>query len=121
PGVGGAGRLLPAVRLVRDPPAPGRDGHRRVRSRAAVADVGHLRRHPAGRVGVLLAAARVPRRKLVAIVDRFFLANLLVFFALLQLWFQREWVARAFFVWTTVFNLFVVSVFWSVVSDVFRP
>ncbi|HYV43365.1 MAG TPA: NAD-dependent epimerase/dehydratase family protein [Myxococcaceae bacterium] len=72
-------------------------------------------------MGVLLAAARVPRRKLVAIVDRFFLANLLVFFALLQLWFQREWVARAFFVWTTVFNLFVVSVFWSVVSDVFRP
>jgi ATP:ADP antiporter, AAA family len=68
-----------------------------------------------------LVAARVPRRRLVAIVDRFFLANLLVFFVLLELRFQREWVARAFFVWTTVFNLFVVSVFWSVVSDVFRP
>jgi ATP:ADP antiporter, AAA family len=68
-----------------------------------------------------LAAARVPRRKLVAIVDRFFLANLLLFFVLLQLQAPREWVARAFFVWTTVFNLFVVSVFWSVVSDVFRP
>jgi len=68
-----------------------------------------------------LAAARVPRRRLVAVVDRFFLANLLGFFALLQLGVQREWVARAFFVWTTVFNLFVVSAFWSVVSDVFRP
>lgn len=68
-----------------------------------------------------LAAARVPRRRLVAIVDRFFLANLLVFFVLLQLRVRPEWVARAFFVWTTVFNLFVVSVFWSVVSDVFRP
>jgi len=66
-------------------------------------------------------AARAPRRKLVAIVDRFFLANLLAFFALLALGFQRQWVARVFFVWATVFNLFVVSVFWSVVSDVFRP
>ncbi|HVE87698.1 MAG TPA: MFS transporter, partial [Myxococcales bacterium] len=68
-----------------------------------------------------LAAARVPRRTLVAIVDRFFLLNLVAFFALLQLKVGREWVARAFFVWSTVFNLFVVSVFWSVVSDVFRP
>ena len=32
-----------------------------------------------------------------------------------------EWVARAFFVWASVFNLFVVSLFWSVMNDVFDP
>ena len=32
-----------------------------------------------------------------------------------------EWIARAFFVWLSVFNLFVVSVFWSFMADVFSP
>lgn len=31
------------------------------------------------------------------------------------------WVQRAFYVWLSVFNLFVVSVFWSFMTDVFRP
>jgi AAA family ATP:ADP antiporter len=30
------------------------------------------------------------------------------------------WVGRAFFVWTSVFNMFVVSVFWCFMADVFR-
>ena len=29
------------------------------------------------------------------------------------------WVGRAFFIWTSVFNLFVVSVFWAFIVDVF--
>jgi AAA family ATP:ADP antiporter len=32
-----------------------------------------------------------------------------------------EWVARGFFVWLSVFNLFVVSVFWSFMADLFTP
>jgi AAA family ATP:ADP antiporter len=32
-----------------------------------------------------------------------------------------EWVARVFFVWLSVFNLFVVSVFWSFMADLFTP
>jgi AAA family ATP:ADP antiporter len=32
-----------------------------------------------------------------------------------------EWVARGFFVWLSVFNLFVVSVFWSFMDDLFTP
>jgi ATP:ADP antiporter, AAA family len=32
-----------------------------------------------------------------------------------------QWTARAFFVWLSVFNLFVVSVFWSVMADLFTP
>jgi AAA family ATP:ADP antiporter len=31
----------------------------------------------------------------------------------------RIWTARAFFVWTSVFNLFVISLFWSVMADLF--
>jgi ATP:ADP antiporter, AAA family len=33
---------------------------------------------------------------------------------------QNVWVGRVFFVWVSVFNLFVVSVFWSFMTDVFR-
>jgi AAA family ATP:ADP antiporter len=32
-----------------------------------------------------------------------------------------DWVQRLFYVWLSVFNLFVVSVFWSFMADVFRP
>ena len=32
-----------------------------------------------------------------------------------------EWVARGFFVWLSVFNLFVVSIFWSFMADLFTP
>jgi AAA family ATP:ADP antiporter len=66
-------------------------------------------------------AARLPPRRLIAIVYRFFLGNLLLFFALFQLTNAQVPVARAFFVWTSVFNLFVVSVFWSFMADIFRP
>jgi len=32
---------------------------------------------------------------------------------------QQTWLARSFFVWVSVFNLFVVSVFWQFMTDVF--
>ena len=31
------------------------------------------------------------------------------------------WLARVFYVWLSVFNLFVISVAWSLMADVFRP
>ncbi len=65
-------------------------------------------------------ASRYPVRKFVPLVYRFFNANLFLFW-LLFLWGQKtEWVARAFFIWTSVFNLFVVSVFWSFMVDLFK-
>jgi len=33
---------------------------------------------------------------------------------------EKEITARVFFVWISVFNLFVVSVFWSFMADMFR-
>ena len=66
--------------------------------------------------------ARLPRRTFIAISNRFFVANILIFFALFetQSGANLVWVGRAFFVWTSVFNLFVVSVFWAFMLDVFR-
>jgi len=49
----------------------------------------------------------------------FFIANILTFFALFKTGADREIVARAFFIWTSVFNLFVVSVFWSLMADLY--
>lgn len=64
--------------------------------------------------------ARFPRRKIIPIVYRFCSANLLLFLLLDRSHVADVWVARVFFVWLSVFNLFVVSVFWSFMVDTFR-
>lgn len=80
--------------------------------------------------GMLLAnppfaylVARMPRARFVSWGYRCFALNLLVFFVLLRgaSGDTALWVGRAFFVWTSVFNMFVVSIFWSVMADVFSP
>lgn len=64
---------------------------------------------------------RLPRVQFIALTYRFFLANLLLFAVLLQVATaeQNIWVGRVFFIWASVFNLFVVSVFWALMVDVF--
>ncbi len=67
--------------------------------------------------------ARMPRARFVSWGYRFFALNLVGFFALLH-WgapAQQVWIGRAFFIWTSIFNMFVVSIFWSVMADVFAP
>src|SRR6185369_13105879 len=56
-------------------------------------------------------ASRLPRARLLPAVCAFFVVNLLAF--------TLELDARVFFVWLSVFNLFVISVFWSFMSDIF--
>jgi AAA family ATP:ADP antiporter len=68
-----------------------------------------------------LAAARLPRRRLVSWTYLFFIANVLVFYALFRAPVAPAAVARAFFIWVSVFNLFAVSVFWSLMADLHRP
>ncbi len=63
--------------------------------------------------------ARLPRARAVPLVYRFFLATLLGFWALLRLGVAPPAVARAMFVWVSVYGLFVVSVFWSLATDLF--
>ncbi len=64
--------------------------------------------------------SRWPRRRFIPAVSHFFAANLLVFVGLMAAWPGAVWLGYAFYVWLSVFNLFVVSVFWSLMSDVFR-
>lgn len=64
--------------------------------------------------------ARLPRERFVPIVYRFFEVNLAIFFSLFLLEIATVHAARAFFVWISVFNLFVVSVFWSLMADLWR-
>lgn len=66
-------------------------------------------------------SARLPRARLLLSVYAFFIGHLLLFFAAMTAQWHPEWIARAFFVWLSVFNLFVVSVFWSFMADVFSP
>jgi AAA family ATP:ADP antiporter len=66
-------------------------------------------------------SARFPRRTLLPTVYLFFAANLLLFYGLMVNATAPEWVARGFFIWLSVFNLFVVSVFWSFMVDLFAP
>lgn len=58
-------------------------------------------------------------RQFLPYVYYFFIGNLLIFFALFQLDITHAYVARAFFIWASVFNLFIVSVFWSFMADIF--
>jgi AAA family ATP:ADP antiporter len=63
--------------------------------------------------------ARLPRVRFIPIVYHFFVANLVLFWLLLTTGFATLIVARAFFVWVSVFNLFAVAVFWSLMADLF--
>ncbi len=63
--------------------------------------------------------SRFPRRRFLPYVYGFFIANLLVFYVLLRGEGDHVTAARAFFIWTSVYNLFVVSVFWSFMADLY--
>jgi len=63
--------------------------------------------------------ARLPRRRFIPLVYHFFAVNIAVFWLLLTFDVGKVQVARVFFVWISVFNLFAVSVFWSFMADLF--
>lgn len=81
-------------------------------------------------VGMLLVhplytslVSRLTRRRFISWTYRFFILNLIAFYLVFRMVdpSQAIWVGRVFFIWTSIFNLFVVSVFWSLITDVFRP
>jgi AAA family ATP:ADP antiporter len=63
--------------------------------------------------------AKLTRARFIPIVYHFFAANLALFWLLLTLGIETAIVARIFFVWVSVFNLFAVAVFWSFMADLF--
>ena len=72
--------------------------------------------------GYSWVASRYSRGVFVPIVNRFFIACLLAFWASLVFMPEaaRPWIDRVFYVWTSVFALFVVTVFWGLVADCFN-
>jgi AAA family ATP:ADP antiporter len=68
-------------------------------------------------------ASRYPRRRFLPWVYYFFVINILLFWAgfsyAISNGLSFVWLGRAFFVWLSVFNLFVVSVFWSFMADIY--
>ncbi len=65
--------------------------------------------------------ARRQKRRVVPIAFHVFAACILVFSALVRSGIDPVAVGRAFYIWSSVFNLFVVSVFWSLLADLIGP
>lgn len=81
-------------------------------------------------IGVLLVhpifgsmVARMPRKRFVPLIYRFFISHLVIFYLLYKFIDPKEgvWIGYVFFVWVSIFNLFVVSVFWSFMTDIYQP
>jgi AAA family ATP:ADP antiporter len=68
-------------------------------------------------------ASRFPRRVFLPWVYLFFSANIAIFWIVFTQAIDSGestiWLGRAYFVWVGVFNLFVVSVFWSFMADIY--
>ena len=64
--------------------------------------------------------SRYRRSRFLPIIYGFFIVNIVLFYFLFEADTGRAWVAGLFFIWLSVFNLFVVSVYWSFMADLFR-
>ncbi len=69
-----------------------------------------------------MIVSKMPRRRFIPLVSHFFAANMVVFFAAFSLLPDHGGAALGytFYIWLSVFNLFVVSVFWGLMADVFN-
>jgi AAA family ATP:ADP antiporter len=102
---------------------------RPLRDAAGAASGADTIRHLAGAVFIVMLllvpaygwlVARVPRTRLLPLTYGCFALQLAAFGGLFALAPEDPWINRAFYVWTTVYNLFVVSVFWSFMADVWN-
>lgn len=64
-------------------------------------------------------ASRAQRRHILPWTYGFFASNLLLFAVLFARAPDDVWVARAFYIWLSVFNLLTISLAWSVLADLF--
>jgi AAA family ATP:ADP antiporter len=66
-------------------------------------------------------AATLPRRKLLPILYAFSALVMAGFATSLAVDPKNVWIARAFYIWLSVMNLFVISIAWSLMADLFEP
>jgi ATP:ADP antiporter, AAA family len=67
-----------------------------------------------------LLARRAPRQ-FVALAFHVFAACAVAFFVLMEAGVYPVVISRVFYVWSAVFNLFVISIFWSLLADLLGP
>ena len=65
-------------------------------------------------------ASRFSRWRIIPIVYRFLILNILIFYGLMTAQPDEVMLAQVIFVWVSLFNLFVVSVFWSFMADLWN-
>lgn len=65
--------------------------------------------------------ARVPRARLVPVTYLFSAVVMFGFAAQLAANPDSVWTGRAFYIWVSIFNMFVISIGWSLMGDVFSP
>lgn len=63
--------------------------------------------------------ARYKTKQFMALCTLFFASCLVGFFVLFNVQDRPLWVTRTFYVWVNVFNMFIVSLFWSFMNDVY--
>lgn len=66
-------------------------------------------------------ASRMPRRTLLPILYTFSAAVMTGFATSLAIDPGNVWIGRAFYIWLSVMNLFVISIAWSLMADLFVP
>jgi AAA family ATP:ADP antiporter len=63
--------------------------------------------------------SRFSRATFLPWVYGFFTFNILAFWVWFNVQSDHTWIARTYFIWVSVFTLFIVAVFWSLMADVF--
>jgi AAA family ATP:ADP antiporter len=64
-------------------------------------------------------ASRIKLSSFLPWVYGFVAATILVFYALFRSSAHERWIAAAFYVWVSTFNILIISVFWTFMADIF--
>lgn len=64
-------------------------------------------------------ASNYPRERFIPYVYGFFISIIITFYLLFSSGFNHARIAQAFYIWASVYNLFIISVFWSFMADIF--
>jgi AAA family ATP:ADP antiporter len=64
-------------------------------------------------------SSKVPRQKLIAYVTLFFISNLVVFYILREAGTSISILGVIFWVWLSIFNVFIIAQFWAFTNDVY--
>jgi len=64
--------------------------------------------------------SRFRTRQFLSYCSLFFASNLILFFFAFNVAERATWITQGFFIWVNVFNMFIVSLFWSFMNDVFN-